>query len=107
VRGQLQRIVGDNLRAYRTARGLTQEEFASVWGVHRTYMGKLERGECNLTLRKVESIADRLKVEPIALLSQQIAFSAGAAVKSHCGNGPLAATYRTPQNSTQQSASPA
>lgn len=36
-------------------------------GVHRTYMGGLERGERNLTLRSVERIAERLGVEPITL----------------------------------------
>jgi transcriptional regulator with XRE-family HTH domain len=60
--------VGRNLRAYRLERGLSQEEFADVVGVHRTYMGGLERGERNLTLRSLERIAERLKVEPLELL---------------------------------------
>ena len=49
--GDLQRAVGRNLRAYRQARGLSQEAFADVLGVHRTYMGGIERGERNLTSR--------------------------------------------------------
>lgn len=61
--GDLQRAVGNNLRAYRQKRGLSQEAFAEVLGVHRTYMGGLERGERNLTLRSLERIADRLGVE--------------------------------------------
>jgi hypothetical protein len=36
--------------------------------VHRTYMGGLERGERNLSLRAVERIADNLKVDPLSLL---------------------------------------
>jgi transcriptional regulator with XRE-family HTH domain len=50
VEGDLQRAVGQNLRAYRQAKGLSQEAFAEVLGVHRTYMGGIERGERNLTL---------------------------------------------------------
>lgn len=66
--GDLQKAVGANLRAYRQDRGLSQEKFAEVLGVHRTYMGGLERGERNLTLRSLERIAARLAVEPVSLL---------------------------------------
>jgi len=44
MEGDLQRNIGRNLRAYRQARGLSQEAFAEVLGVHRTYMGAVERG---------------------------------------------------------------
>ena len=37
-------------------------------GIHRTYMGGIERGERNLTLRSVERIAQRLNVDPLELL---------------------------------------
>lgn len=66
--GDLQRVVGQNLRAYRQERGLSQEAFAEVVGVHRTYMGGLERGERNLTLRSVERLAERLGVGVAELL---------------------------------------
>lgn len=68
MEGDLQRVLGANLRRYRRARGLSQEAFADVVGVHRTYMGGLERGERNLTLRSVERLAAQLGVEPLALL---------------------------------------
>jgi transcriptional regulator with XRE-family HTH domain len=68
VEGELQRTVGRNLRAYREAKGLSQEGLADVLGVHRTYMGGVERGERNLTLKSVEKIAAKLKVEPLSLL---------------------------------------
>jgi transcriptional regulator with XRE-family HTH domain len=70
VEGDLQRTVGHNLRAYRQARGLSQEAFADVIGVHRTYMGAIERGERNLTLRSVERIVSCLDLDPLALLTQ-------------------------------------
>jgi transcriptional regulator with XRE-family HTH domain len=70
VEGDLQRTVGRNLRAYREARGLSQEAFADVLEVHRTYMGGVERGERNLTLKSLERIASRLGLDPLALLEQ-------------------------------------
>jgi transcriptional regulator with XRE-family HTH domain len=68
MEGDLQRTVGRNLRAYRLARGLSQEAFAGVLGVHRTYMGDIERGERNLTLKSVERIAGRIELDPLSLL---------------------------------------
>ena len=67
MEGDLQRAVGRSLRRYRQERGLSQEAFADMVGVHRTYMGGLERGERNLTLRSVERIADRLGIDPLSL----------------------------------------
>jgi transcriptional regulator with XRE-family HTH domain len=60
VEGDLQQRLGRNLRARRLARGLSQEAFADLLGIHRTYIGGLERGERNVTLRTVERLADRL-----------------------------------------------
>lgn len=68
MEGDLQRRLGRNLRVYRNERGLSQEAFADVLGVHRTYMGGVERGERNLTLRSVERIAAELDVDPVDLL---------------------------------------
>jgi transcriptional regulator with XRE-family HTH domain len=69
MEGDLQRTVGANLRTYRTALGLSQEAFADVLGVHRTYMGGIERGERNLTMQTLERIADRIGVDPLVLLA--------------------------------------
>ena len=52
----------------RQERGLSQEAFALTLDVHRTYMGGLERGERNLTLRSLERIAVKLGIEPLDLL---------------------------------------
>jgi transcriptional regulator with XRE-family HTH domain len=66
--GRLHRNIGDNLRAYREAKGLSQEDFADELKVHRTYMGGVERGERNLTLATVEKFAALIGMEPWALL---------------------------------------
>jgi len=71
VEGDLQKTLGRNLRTYRTERGLSQEEFAELLGVHRTYMGGVERGERNLTLRSVERIAQHIDVDPLELLTEK------------------------------------
>ena len=70
MEGELQQILGRNLRAYRKAHNLSQEGFAEIMGVHRTYMGGLERGERNLTLRSLERIAMRISIDPVQLLER-------------------------------------
>jgi transcriptional regulator with XRE-family HTH domain len=68
VEGDLQRAVGRSLRTYREGKGLSQEAFADELGVHRTYMGAIERGERNLTLMTLERIAHRIGLDPLSLL---------------------------------------
>lgn len=70
MEGDLQRAVGRSLRRYRQERGLSQEAFADLVGVHRTYMGGLERGERNLTLRSLERLAATIDVDPLELLRE-------------------------------------
>jgi len=61
-------VFAGNVRARRAALGLSQEELAESAGVHRTYVGMLERGEKNVTIYNIERIAAALKIEPAALL---------------------------------------
>ena len=69
MENDLQHTVGRNLRAHREGLGLSQEAFADQLGVHRTYMGAVERGERNLTLQTIERIARQIDVDPLALLT--------------------------------------
>ena len=64
----MQIVVGRNIRRLRRERGLSQEDLADEIGVHRTYMGGVERGERNLTLRSLERLAESLGVSPLSLL---------------------------------------
>ena len=62
-------VFGRSVRAHREALGYSQEAFADEIGVHRTYLGGVERGERNLTLRSVERIAEWLELDPLQLLT--------------------------------------
>lgn len=59
---ELQQYLGQRIRKLRTAQGWSQEEFADRCGLHRTYMGSVERGERNLTLRSLLTISKCLGI---------------------------------------------
>jgi transcriptional regulator with XRE-family HTH domain len=64
----LQRQFGKAVRGQRKQRGYSQEGFADVLGVHRTYMGGVERAERNVTLKTVARFAKKLGMDPRDLL---------------------------------------
>lgn len=53
---------GEKVRAERLKQNLSQEELATKAGVHRTYIGMIERAEKNITLGNIEKIAKALKI---------------------------------------------
>lgn len=59
---------GRNVKQFRLARGLSQEELADLAGVHRTYIGMVERAEKNITLESADKIAVALAVKLEKLL---------------------------------------
>jgi transcriptional regulator with XRE-family HTH domain len=63
------RRLGVRIRDLRTRRGWSQEAFADVAGVHRTYMGHLERGEKNVSFLSILRVANALGVTPSELLA--------------------------------------
>jgi len=54
---------GQKVRDERDRLGLSQEELASRAGVHRTYIGMIERAEKNITLQNIEKIAKALDLK--------------------------------------------
>lgn len=60
--------LGRTVRALRSAAGYSQEGFADAIGVHRTYMGTLERGDGNPTLETLELIAAGLRMPVFELV---------------------------------------
>lgn len=63
-------VFAANVRAHRQRLGWSQEELAERAGVHRTYVGMLERREKNVTLYNIERIAIALRVKAATLLSE-------------------------------------
>lgn len=53
---------GEKVREERKKKGLSQEQLAEKAGVHRTYVGMIERGEKNITLENIEKISNALRV---------------------------------------------
>lgn len=56
----IQKKFGDNVRNLRLEHGYSQEEFAELVGVHRTYIGMIERGEKNVTLETIRRLSQAL-----------------------------------------------
>ena len=57
------RVFGTNLKKYRTEQGLSQEKFAELCGLHRTYISDIECFTRNVSLENVQKIADALGID--------------------------------------------
>jgi transcriptional regulator with XRE-family HTH domain len=66
----IRNILADNIRCYRHQMNLSQENLADRCGLHRTYIGSVERGERNVTLSTLEVLASALKTTAPKLLSK-------------------------------------
>ena len=60
---------GDRVRELRKKKELSQEELADKAGLHRTYIGMIERGEKNITLVNIEKIANALELSVSDLMN--------------------------------------
>jgi transcriptional regulator with XRE-family HTH domain len=61
------KVFGTNLKKLRTERGLSQEAFAELCGMHRTYISAVERFRRSISLENIQRIADALGVETYQL----------------------------------------
>jgi len=61
------KIFGANVRGFREQQGLTQEQLASKAGIHRSYLGGVERGQRRLCIENIVRLSGALSV-PIARL---------------------------------------
>jgi transcriptional regulator with XRE-family HTH domain len=59
----IRKAFGNRVRALRKEQGYSQEAFAEECGLHRTYMGAVERGERNVSIDNIAKIASALKIE--------------------------------------------
>ncbi|PIP32339.1 transcriptional regulator [Candidatus Gottesmanbacteria bacterium CG11_big_fil_rev_8_21_14_0_20_37_11] len=62
------RNFGERLQKVRKSQGISQEQLAALLSMHRTYVGMVERGERNPTIRTLYKIAKALKVKSSDLL---------------------------------------
>ena len=65
---QLREVLATNLRLRRAERGWSQEALALEAGLHRTFIGAVERAERNISIDNVERLAIALSVKPWELL---------------------------------------
>jgi transcriptional regulator with XRE-family HTH domain len=65
------RIFSQRLRQIRQKKGLSQEELADSAGLHRTYVGSVERNERNISIDNMERLAKALEVDITDLLKEQ------------------------------------
>jgi len=62
MKNNINEEVGFNIRRIREQQGFSQEELAALAGLHRAYVGQIERGEKNVGLKNLERIATALGV---------------------------------------------
>jgi transcriptional regulator with XRE-family HTH domain len=73
----IQQRFGDRIRELRRARNISQENLAFKTGMHRTYVGGIERGERNPTLKNIEKLARTLNIS----LAELFTFDSKSEVK--------------------------
>ena len=68
----LRSVLARSIRLRRTALGISQEALADLCGLHRTYIGGIERAERNVSIDNIEKLAVALKLDASALLSGEL-----------------------------------
>lgn len=68
---ELKEILSANIKTYRKEKCLSQEQLADICGLHRTYIGSVERKERNVTLSTLAVIANALGITALELLRKE------------------------------------
>lgn len=67
---RLRHNLAANLRRIRAERKLSQDDFAALVEVHRTYVNHIEQARRSPTIDVIERMADRLEIDPCALIAE-------------------------------------
>lgn len=67
----LRQCLAKNIKRERRQRNISQDELADICGLHRTYIGGIERCERNITLSTLEKISVALDVNALSLLKEE------------------------------------
>ena len=65
------KVFANNLKKYRKAMGVSQEEFAEKCGLHRTYISAIECYRRSMSLENIQRIADALEIETYKLFLEE------------------------------------
>ncbi|QJD77043.1 helix-turn-helix domain-containing protein [Spirosoma rhododendri] len=75
--------IAEKIRQHRLQRGFSQENMADLLGLSTTAYGDIERGKTDLTLSRLNQIADTLGLQPVALLADEPPFIPAVTVDTH------------------------
>lgn len=64
------KVFGTNVKKYRSASGMSQEEFADKCGMHRTYISAIECYRRSISLENIQRIADALEIKTYKLFME-------------------------------------
>ncbi|MBR2277919.1 MAG: helix-turn-helix transcriptional regulator [Eubacterium sp.] len=64
-------VFGSNVKKYRASLGVSQEKFAEMCGLHRTYISAIECYRRSISLENIQRIADALGVETYKLFIEE------------------------------------
>lgn len=67
---ELSKRFGDKIRSVRTAKGISQDKLAVKTQIDRSYIGRIDRGEVNITIDKLYLLAAALECDPKDLLPE-------------------------------------
>lgn len=65
------KVFGSNVRKYRTAKGISQEKFAELCGLHRTYISDIECFRRSISLENIQKIAEALEINTYKLFVEE------------------------------------
>lgn len=65
------KVFGTNVRKYRLEKGVSQEKFAEMCNLHRTYISDIERFQRSISLDNIQKIADALEIDTYKLFIQE------------------------------------